>query len=161
MTAWPRLLSASAVLAPEGSISVAGPEADAVVTADLRDGDRAGSWSPSTLIVCAVAYAFVEALIGEADNAAAGWPALEVTAHGTLDRSPSGVRFQRFDLVLHLGVADRATGKAVNDAAERAARRSLATHSLVAPVHVHTHVHTATAGTTAFVPRAAEAAPCE
>ena len=158
MTAWPRLLSASAVLAPEGSISVAGPEAGAVVTADLRDGDRTGNWSPSTLIVCAVAYAFVEALIAETDHAATGWPALEVTAHGTLDRSPSGVRFQRFDLALHLDVADQRMYEGVNEAAKRAARRSLATHSLVAPVHLHTHVGTTKMGTTAFVPRAVEAA---
>lgn len=141
MPAWPRIHTATAALAPDGSTTVAGPEPAAVAGNGSDTGVDMGS--PETLLTCALAWSYARALQQRAADRELEWRSLEIVVDATLDHNRLGPRVTRFDLRVDLVCAAHAPDPALDGLLDAALERCLVTATVAAPIALHGRVHRA------------------
>jgi organic hydroperoxide reductase OsmC/OhrA len=103
-------------------------------------GGPAGSWSPETLLVAAIADCYALTFRGLAKAAGLAWTALSVEAVGTLERPERVTRFTRVDLLARLTAAPQTDAAHARRLLARAEETCLITRSLIADVHLEVEV---------------------
>lgn len=140
MQAMPHHYRVSAEGGAEGLIELDSPGLDRLKTdAPGEFGGSGDCWSPETLLVGAVANCFILTFRALARKAGLAWSGLTVNADGCLDRTGTGIRFTRFEIVarLRLGGGDEGTARRL---LEKAEQHCLITNSLSAESDLRTEI---------------------
>jgi peroxiredoxin-like protein len=126
-----------------GPVRLAAADLPALDSAPPKEFDGPGNaWSPEMLLTAAVADCLVLSFRAIAAASKLGWVGLEVSSHGTLERTEGKMRFTRFDSRARLTVAAGTDVERAKRLLEKAEASCLIANSLSAERHLVAEVVT-------------------